>query len=64
MSEDCYIYWDGEEVPEAQRTIHVQCADCHKNNKKGVRWSALMGYGPTVRCCTCDHVIHQGDNEK
>lgn len=64
MSEDCYIYWDGDEVAESERRIHIQCVECHTTNKKGIRWSAQMGYGPKVICCQCQRVIHQGDNEE
>lgn len=60
MSEDCYIYWDGEDVPEEDRYIYMQCTECHKKNNKGTLWLAKYGYGNwTVGCNNCPKIIHQ-----
>jgi hypothetical protein len=60
VSEDCYIYWDGEDVPEENRYIYMQCTECHINNKKGTKWAAQYGYGDySIACHNCQKLIHQ-----
>lgn len=60
MSEDCYIYWDGDNVPEDEKYIYFQCTECHKKDEKGKLWKAQYGYGNwSIGCNTCQKVIHQ-----
>lgn len=64
MSEQCYIYWDDDSVPEHERRIYMQCVECFKKNRKGYPWSAFMGYGAAKIVCQCGYVIHQGEDEE
>ncbi len=62
-SQDCYIFWDNEGVPEANRLIHYQCVDCHEVNKKGHLWCARDGYGNfEIYCEFCKAEIHKASS--
>lgn len=63
MTETCYIYWDDDDVED--RKVFVQCAVCHRENKKGLLWSNIVGYGDkTVKCDLCNRVIYKGRDGK
>lgn len=53
MSEDSYIY------VEDNKTVRVQCVECHEKNNLGELWSASNGYGPWDFICKCGKVIHR-----
>lgn len=62
MSDDCYFYWDGDEVPENERKIYWQCTECNEENGKGaVKWRAEWGYGKTLKC-QCGRWINKGND--
>lgn len=56
--QNCYVYWDGDEVPEAERRIHVQCSACQQQNGRGLFWPAWAGYGDKQIVCECGAVIN------
>lgn len=62
LSKDSYIYFDGEEIPEKERKVHIQCINCHKKNKKGKLWQAKNGYGPWNIICPCGEIIYKVNN--
>lgn len=56
ISKDSYIYVDGDEIPEEERCIRIQCRNCFNKNKKGKLWKGANGYGGPVTCA-CGNVI-------
>ena len=60
MSEDCYIYWDNDDVKEAERKIYWQCVKCQENNHLGIaKWRAAWGYGNVTIRCKCGNLINE-----
>ena len=65
IKEDCYIFWDGEEVPEEDKAIHLQCKKCFESNQKGFRWSKDLLYGKNeIKCSLCDAIIYKREKKK
>lgn len=64
--EDCYIYWDDENVPEDDRYVYYQCVECHDKNGLGLLWPKTNGYVSNTRCWHCDKIIYNkgNNNEK
>lgn len=63
-SKDCFIFWDGDDVPNNERLIHYQCIECHKKNRKGFLWQARNGYGSVdIFCELCKGVIHKNQSK-
>lgn len=63
MSEDSYIYWDDDDIPDAERRVYIQCQECYDKNKRGIKWVGELGYGGRV-ICQCGHVINSGDDDE
>jgi len=62
-SENCYIFWDGDDVTENERGIYFQCTECHEKNGKGKLWSAKSGYPVCdIHCEFCKKLIHDKAN--
>lgn len=55
---DCYIYWDGEDVPEDERYIYYQCVECHRENGLGLLWPKENGYVNNTKCWHCNKIIY------
>lgn len=60
MSENCYIYWDDEEILD--RKVYLQCESCFEQNKKGFLWQAKNGYADIDIICSCGKIIHKKDD--
>ena len=58
MSEDCYFFWDGEDVSYGDRKVYMQCVECHKESGKGIFWPARSGYPDIELRCNCGKIIH------
>lgn len=61
----CYIYWDDDSVPQRERKVYMQCADCFAKNKKGIRWGSALLYGLNkIKCDLCNTIIYKGLKKK
>lgn len=65
MKKNCFIYWDDDEVPAAERRVYVQCEECYKKNKKGFFWSRkLLNGRHEIKCDLCDTIIYKREKKK
>ena len=63
MSEDCYFFWDDDDVLYEDRKVYMQCMRCYNdkdkpNYRKGIMWSAKGGYPNIEIRCNCGEIIH------
>lgn len=62
---NCYVFWDGDNIKDYERKVYIQCEECHKKNKKGFKWAKEFLHGILeIKCSLCDTIIYKKEKKK